>query len=117
LIKSSLEANFLDIKTNGDFTITKKLGIPTHGKISSNGDIQIGALYGPTANVGDILAEHDQTLKNLKEHSINVIKANEGNIEIGSAHGCLSIDAQNSHLTLNDISNLAVYVSPILTVI
>jgi hypothetical protein len=117
LIKSSLEANFLDIKTNGDFTITKKLGIPTHGKISSNGDILIGALYGPTANVGDILAEHDQTLKNLKEHSINVIKANEGNIEIGSAHGCLSIDAKNSHLTLNDISNLAIYVSPILTII
>lgn len=111
LIKSSLEANFLDIKTNGDFKVTKKLGVPTHGVIKSDGNINIGAVYGPTSNVGDILVEHDQTLKNLKEHCINIVKESKGSIEIGSSHGWLNIDAQNSNLTLNDISNQAIYVT------
>lgn len=115
LIKSSVEANHLDIKARGNIEITKRLGVPAFGNIETEtGSVYIGALYGPTEHVGDILAEHDETLKKLRNHSINVTSHSKEPIEIGSSHGLLNINATNSHIGLKDISNLALYVRLIL---
>jgi len=108
LIRSSIEANQLDIKANGNVDITKKLGVPGFGTIESlSGSIHAGSIYGPVAHIGDIVENHDSTLENLKKSAVNIISHSDQPIELGSAHGVLYVQGLNAHINLTDVSNIA----------
>lgn len=109
--RSSLEADKMNLDIGGNLNVTKKLGVPTSGKINVHDDIHIGAIYGPSKPIGDILQDHDASLKELKENSIHIQKQNSGTIEISSSHGNVVLETPESHLKIHDISNMALYVS------
>ena len=110
LIHSSLEANYLDIKASGDFTITKKLGVPTNGNIETSKNIDITSIYGPTHHIGDFLTDYDSALKDFRERSVNINNPNKSQINIGHSHGNLNVQAPLSKLSLNAISNTSLFV-------
>lgn len=110
-VRSSLEANYVEISADGDVQVGKKLGVPTFGSIRTKcGSVNIGALYGPTVEIENVLENETQALENLKAHSINVTSSSTDDVVLGSSHGTLSVEAPNAEIHLKGISNTALYV-------